>query len=84
MATTPDAEEARTVASHTLAYLRLLDRKLDLVIETLQRNGRTPGWRGTRHRGDATRSRAVKGDIALLENKVVTAQIEILAVVCRP
>ena len=83
MATTPDAEEAKTVASHTLAYLRLLDRKLDLVVDTLQRQGERLA-RVERDIGETRRDLVeVKGDIALLENKVVTAQTEILAIVRR-
>ena len=87
MATTPDAEEAKTVASHTLAYLRLLDRKLDLVVDTLQRQGERLA-RVERDIGETRRDLGrdlveVKGDIALLENKVVTVQTEILAVVRR-
>lgn len=80
MATTPDAEEAKTVASHTLAYLRLLDRKLDLVVDTLQRRGERLA-RVERDIGKTRRDLVeVKGDIARLE---VTAQTEILAVVRR-
>lgn len=80
MATMPDAEEAKTVASHTLAYLRLLDRKLDLVVDTLQRRGERLA-RVERDIGKTRRDLVeVKGDIARLE---VTAQTEILAVVRR-
>ena len=83
MATTPDAEEAKTVASHTLAYLRLLDKKLDLAVDTLQRHGERLA-RVERDIGETRRDLVeVKGDIALLENKVVAAQPEILAVLHR-
>jgi hypothetical protein len=79
MATPPDAGEAMTVASRTLAYLRALDRKLDLVLEILQRHsGRLA--RLERDLGETRRDVVeVKGDITLLENKTVTAQSEILA-----
>ena len=84
MATTPEAdEEAKTVASHTLAYLRSLDRKLDLVVDTLQRHGERLA-RLDRDLGEARRDiNEVKGDIALLENKVLTAQTEILMILRR-
>ena len=38
MAMTPDADDSK-VASHTLAYLRLLDKKIDVVIDAFQRHG---------------------------------------------
>jgi hypothetical protein len=84
MATTPEAdEEAKTVASHTLAYLRSLDRKLDLVVDTLQRHGERLS-RVERDLGESRRDiTEVKGDIALLDNKVLTAQAEILAILHR-
>ena len=39
MAMTPEADEIKTVAGHTLAYQRTLDKKVDLVIGSLQRQG---------------------------------------------
>jgi hypothetical protein len=83
MATTPDTDETKAVASHTLAYLRALDRKVDLVIDTLQRQGERLG-RVERDIGETRRDLLeVKGDIALLENKVVTAQTEVLTILRR-
>jgi hypothetical protein len=78
-----DAEEDKKVASHTLACLRTLDRKLDLVIDTLQRHGERLA-RVDRDIGETRRDLVeVKSDIALLENKMVTAQTEILAILRR-
>jgi predicted nucleic acid-binding Zn-ribbon protein len=83
MAMTPEADEIKTVASHGLAYLRTLDKKVDLVIESLQRQGERLA-RVERDLGETRRDLVeVKGDIALLENKVVTAQTEILTVLRR-
>jgi chromosome segregation ATPase len=89
MATSPDTDETK-VASHTLAYLRSLDRKLDLVIDVLQRQGERLA-RLERDQGETRRDLGeirrditeVKGDIALLDNKIVTAQTEILTVLHR-
>src|ERR1700730_5198807 len=39
MAMTPEADEIKTVAGHTFAYQRTLDKKVDLVIGSLQRQG---------------------------------------------
>ena len=36
MVSTADPDE-KVIASHTLTYLRLLDKKLDVVVDTLQR-----------------------------------------------
>jgi hypothetical protein len=83
MAAPPDADDDKTVASRTLAYLRALDRKLDLVLEILQRHSERLA-RLERDLGEARRDIVeVKGDITLLESKVVTAQSEILAVLRR-
>lgn len=83
MPTTPGADDDRTVASHTLAYLRTLDRKLDLLIESVQRQG-DPLGRMERDLGETRRDiLEIKSDIALLENKVLTAQTEILTVLHR-
>ena len=66
---TPEADEIKTVASHGLAYLRTLDKKVDLVIESLQRQGERLA-RVERDLGETRRDLVeVKGDIALLENK---------------
>jgi hypothetical protein len=90
MPLTPDADEAKTVGTHTLAYQRTLDRKVDLVIEAMQRHGERLA-RVERDIGETRLELAqvkrdvleVKGDIALLENKVITAQTEILVIVRR-
>jgi hypothetical protein len=89
MAATSDSDESK-IASHTLAYLRSLDRKLDLVVDVLQRQGERL-TRLERDQGETRRDLGeirrditeVKGDIALLDNKVVTAQTEILMVLHR-
>jgi hypothetical protein len=82
MAMTPETDETK-LASHTLAYLRTLDRKLDLVIETAQRHGERLG-RVERDLGELKRDVAeVKGDIALLENRLLTNQNELLAILHR-
>jgi len=82
MATTPDTDETK-VASHTLAYLRSLDRKLDLVVDVLQRHGERLG-RVERDLGEIRRDISeAKGDIALLDSKVMTTQSEILAILHR-
>ena len=89
MATTPDTDETK-FASHALAYLHSLDRKLDLVVEVLQRHGERLG-RLERDQGETRRDLGeirpditeVKGDIALLDNKVMTAQAEIFAILHR-
>jgi hypothetical protein len=82
MAGTPDADKT-SVASHTLPYLRPLDRKLDLVVDVVQRQGERLA-RVERDLGDLRRDvTEVKGDIALFDNKVVTAQTEILMILHR-
>ena len=58
--------DAGKVASHTLALLRSLDKKVDLVLETQGRHTERLG----RLERDLTE---VKSDIALLENKVLSA-----------
>jgi predicted nucleic acid-binding Zn-ribbon protein len=79
---TRETDEAN-VASRTLAYLRSLDRKLDLVVEVAQRHGERLG-RLERDLGDVRRDIAeVKGDMALLDNKMTAAQTEILAILHR-
>jgi hypothetical protein len=77
MASTPDTDETK-VASHALACRRSLDRKLDLVVDVLQRQSKRL-TRFERELGETRRDIVeVKGDIALLDNKVVTAPSEIL------
>jgi hypothetical protein len=74
--TTPENDEPKDVASHTLAYLRSLDRKVELILETQQRH--TDGL--------ASFDRdllEVTGDIVLLENMILTNQMEILGIVRR-
>ncbi|HEY7297646.1 MAG TPA: hypothetical protein VH684_06895 [Xanthobacteraceae bacterium] len=77
MATTSDTGDD-TVASHTLAYLRSIDRKVDFVMETMQRHTERLG-RVERDISEPKRDVAgVKSDMALLENKIITAQTDIL------
>jgi hypothetical protein len=70
------SDEMAKVASHTLAYLRSHDKKLDLILETLNRHTERLG----RLERDISE---MKGDIALLENKVLTAQTEMLGILHR-
>jgi len=78
-----DPTDGATVASHTLAYLRSHDRKLDLILETLGRHGERLG-RLERDIGDVRRDvQEVKSDVVLLENKVLSAQTEILMILHR-
>jgi hypothetical protein len=74
--TTRESDEAKEVASHTLAYLRSLDRKVDLILETQQRHTE----RLARTDRDLLET---KGDMVLPENKILTNQMEILAIVRR-
>ena len=87
MATTPEADETRAVANHTLAYLRALDKKVDLIIDAGQRHqerlARIERDLGEMRRDFGRDLVEVKSDIALLENKVLTAQTEILVVLRR-
>src|SRR5438067_4532083 len=84
MAMTPDADDSK-VASHTLAYLRLPDKKIDVVIDAFQRQGERLA-RVERDQGETRVDLGqvrrdiveVKGDIALLDNKLVSAQTDIL------
>lgn len=78
---TPDNPD--TVASHTLAYLRSHGKKLDLILETLTRQGERLG-RLERDLGESRRDIIeIKSDIALLENKVLTSQTEVLTILHR-
>lgn len=95
MADTPD--DTDTVASHTLAHLRAHGRKLDLVLETLTRQGERLG-RLERDVSEARRELAevrrdvaevrrdvsdIRGDVVLVENKILTAQTDVLAILHR-
>jgi beta-glucosidase-like glycosyl hydrolase len=90
MAGTDAPYDRDAVANHTLAYLRSLDKKVDLVLETLNRHGERLA-RLERDVGESRRDIAesrrdvleVKSDIALLENKVLSSQTEILAILHR-
>lgn len=90
MADSDAQEEAAKVASHTLAFLRALDRKMDLVLETQARHterlGR-PERDVAEARRDLTETRRdlteVRSDIALLENKTLSAQTEIVSILHR-
>jgi hypothetical protein len=90
MAGAETQDDGAKVASHTLAYLRTLDKKVDLVLETMMRFGERLG-RVERDVGEGRRDvlelkrdiREVKSDIVLLENKVLSSQSEILLVLHR-
>lgn len=76
-------EDVSKVASHTLAFLRSLDRKMDLVLETQARHTERFG-RLERDVAEVRRDLTeIKSDIALLENKTLTAQTEILSLLHR-
>lgn len=75
--------DTNSVASHTLAYLRSHDKKLDLILETLVRHSERLG-RLERDVGELRRDLVeIKSDIALLENKVLSAQSEMLTILHR-
>src|ERR1700693_4872783 len=80
----PDVPEDRdTVASHTLTPLRSHGKKLDLILETLGRQGERLS-RVERDVGEARRDISeIKSDIALLENKFLSTQTEILSILYR-
>jgi hypothetical protein len=83
MVATDAPGDADAVASHTLAYLRSHGKKLDLVLETLARHGERLG-RLEREVGEGRRDvLEVKSDIALLENRMLSAQTEILTILHR-
>ncbi|RQH05594.1 hypothetical protein [Bradyrhizobium sp. RP6] len=72
MAESDPQEDVAKVASHTLAYLRSLDRKMDLVLETQGRHTERLG-RLERDVAEVRRDLTeIKSDIALLENKTLT------------
>lgn len=71
------------VENHTLAYLRSHGKKLDLILETLGRQGDRLA-RLERDVGEGRRDiLEIKSDIALLENKVLSAQTQILGALLR-
>ncbi len=83
MADTDVRDDAAKLASHTLAYLRSLDKKMDLVLETQARHTERLG-RLERDLGEVRRDVAeIKSDIALLENKTLSAQTDILSILHR-
>ena len=83
MADSDAQEDAAKVASHTLAFRRSLDRKVDLVLETQARHTERLG-RLERDVAEARRDLTeVRSDIALLENKTLSAQTEIVSILHR-
>ena len=83
MADSDAPEDLAKVASHTLAFLRSLDRKMDLVLETQARHTERLG-RLERDVAEVRRDLTeVRSDIALLENKTLSAQTEILTILHR-
>ena len=83
MADSDAQEDAARVASHTLAFLRSLDRKVDLVLETQARHTERLG-RLERDVAEVRRDLTeVRSDIALLENKTRSAQTEIVSILHR-
>lgn len=76
-------EDAAKVTNHTLAYMRSFDKKLDLVLETQARHTERLG-RLERDLADARRDLSeVRSDIALLENKTLSSQTDILTILHR-
>jgi acetylglutamate synthase len=83
MADSDAQEDAAKVASHTLAFLRSLDRKMDLVLETQARHTERLG-RLERDVAEVRRDLTeIRSDIALLENKTLSAQTEIVSILHR-
>ena len=83
MAESDAPDDAAKVASHTLAYLRSLDRKVDLVLETQARHTERLG-RLERDVAEVRRDLTeIRSDIALLENKTLYAQTEIVSILHR-
>jgi hypothetical protein len=83
MAGTDAPEDRDTVANHTLAHLRSHGKKLDLILETLGRQGERLS-RVERDVGEGRRDISeIKSDIALLENKFLSTQTEILSILYR-
>lgn len=83
MAEIGSPDNADSVASHTLAYLRSHGKKLDLVLETLNRHGEKLA-RLERGLGETRQDVIeVKSDIALMENKVLSAQTDMLGILLR-
>jgi predicted nucleic acid-binding Zn-ribbon protein len=83
MADSDMPEDAAKVASHTLAFLRSLDRKMDLVLETQARHTERLG-RLERDVSEVRRDLTeIRSDIALLENKTLSAQTEIVSILHR-
>lgn len=80
MAGTDATEDRDKVASHRLAQLRANGKKLDLILETMARQGERLS-RVERSVDQARRDISeVKSDIALLENKFLSTQTEILSI----
>jgi chromosome segregation ATPase len=83
MAASDAQDDAAKLASHTLAFLRSLDRKIDLVLETQARHTERLG-RLERDVAEVRRDLTeIKSDIALPENKTLSAQTEILSMLHR-
>ncbi len=83
MADSGAQEDAAKAASHTPAFLRSLDRKMDLVLEAQARHTERLG-RLERDVSEVRRDPTeIKSDIALLENKTLSAQTEIVSILHR-
>jgi hypothetical protein len=82
MAGTDAPEDRDAVASHTLAHLRSHGKKLDLILETLGRQGERLS-RVERVGGARRDISEIKSDIALLESKFLSTQTEILSILYR-
>jgi hypothetical protein len=75
MADSDTPEDVAKVASYTLAYLRSLDRKMDLVLETQARHTERMG-RLERDVAEVRRDLTeVRSDIALLETEGVSNSV---------
>jgi predicted nucleic acid-binding Zn-ribbon protein len=83
MADSAAQEDAAKATSHTLAFLRPLDRKMDRVLETQARHTERLG-RLERDVAEVRRDLSeIRSDIALLENKTLSAQTEIVSILHR-
>ncbi len=81
------SETDQNVANHTLALLRLLDKRFQLVLETLTRHSTQLG-RLDRNLSETEERlmreiREIKSEMILSDNRVITAQTEILTILHR-
>lgn len=83
-------DDVAKIASHTLSYLRVLDKKLDLVLQTQARHTEGLGRvergidEGRRDLAETRRDLAeTKGDIVFVEHRILSAQMDVLTILQR-